>query len=398
MWKSKRLFAVLLVVLPLTTKAQLGLLKDFVVDIATGDYADLALSICDYTGDEYWNNVSEDAKKLMEIEIDKSKLSAPDRKYGMTSTDNAYKSIGNSLNGEISKFYEKYSVKPIKSMGNSKIAQHIDQSINKSRNKYANYNILSDETINLLDNQYHDILDDVKRDVVHDPMLGSLINISPRKYLAYYMRTRSTAIRKQKNWMCYLSDLFDTYPDRWPESKKFKYTYDDLQFEQTSNIVSIKDNNNNVLLTIDTRDNTIKYSDLSLLNHKLIPNSKPYYVYGNASCTFYADAIGRIGCISSTLEKGRNKAKTELGKKDLMEPGKKLLYIIPKKYMGPYCIANVYSIPKSKANKESAKALKKQIAKADNPSISAGFRYYGTSNVIEKITIRFNGELYDFEM
>lgn len=280
-------------------------------------------------------------------------------------------------------------------MGNSKIAQHIDQSISKSKEKYAHYNVLSDETIDLLENQYHDIIDDVYGDVAHDPMLGRLINIAPQKYLAYYMRTRNTAIREQKNWMCYLTDVFDTYPDRWPEAKKFKYTYADLLFGQTSDIVSIRDHNNNVLLTL--RPNTIRYSDLSLLNHRLIPNSAPYYVYGDATCTFHADAIGRINSISSTLKKGKNKTKTELGKKDLMEPGKKLLYVIPKKYMGPYCIANVYPIQKSKANKKSAKALKKQIAKADNPSISADIHYYGTSSAIEKITIQCNGESYDFE-
>jgi hypothetical protein len=98
------------------------------------------------------------------------------------------------------------------------------------------------------------------------------------------------------------------------------------------------------------------------------------------------------------LKKGKNKTKTEITKKDLALSGKKLLYVVPQKYMGPLCIANVYPIQKSKANKKASKALNKEIAKMDNPYIFANIEYIDVSNIISKIVIRCNGNTYEFNL
>lgn len=391
MWRNSIITALLVLQLVTPAKAQVG----FIWDLITGDLSNAVVDGLDYAGDKYWENVSEEAKKLLEIEIDKSKLSAVDYKYGMTDPSNAYNSIGGSLNGDINNFYEKYTTKIIALMGNGKISQHINESIDASKNKYVNYSILSDKTKSLLDGEFSEVKQSVYDDVDKDPMLGRLINVSPESYLDYYKKTRATNLKSQKNLMCYFCDIFDVHPNNWPESKQFAYTNKDLHFVQSSNNTFVNDASGNVLMGFYGFDQiVVSCNELSFLNHNLIPNVTTHY----ESMELVTDGIGRICIISANLKKGKNKVKTEITKKDLLQAGKKLLYVVPKKYNGPLCMANVYPMPFSKDNKKTLKALNKQISKMENPYISARIEYLYTSSTIQRINISCNGTTYGFEM
>jgi hypothetical protein len=395
-WKNKYILIVVLMLFASTTNAQVG----FIWDLLTGDFSNAVVDGLDYAGDKYWENVSENAKQLMEIEIDTSKLSAIDYKYGRTNPAWAYNTIVSSLSDDVNTFYENYSVKSISEMGNGKIARHIDNSIRLSKAKYADYTVLSDQTMHLLDDKYSDIKTFVNDETKRDPTFGMLINLSPQKYLDYYKRTSGTHLKNKKNWMCYLSDTFDKLPDRWPENKVFKYKNKDLFFDQTEGFSSIKDMYGNILLTISNiTTNKVRLHDLSLLNHQMIPLCEISYAYNGTNCVYTSDRIGRIKSISANfLKKGKNKTKTEITKKDLALSGKKLLYVVPQKYMGPLCIANVYPMQNTKENKKASKALNKEIAKMDNPYIFANIEYIDVSNIISKIVIRCNGNTYEFNL
>ena len=336
------------------------------------------------------SNFEEEAQKLKEWQYDKNKLSETDVKYGIYDITTAYSGMPAKLIQTTQDIAHQYNKTSLENMGNGQMTNHFSSLITNSRDSYyvdELSDIYSSQAISIINNKYPHLIKPLIDHANNDKKLAMLINLNPELYLDFYNKTsQQIDLCNNRIQIVYWTETFNHKDVRLPNDVYFAQ-YDELSFVDNTIMA-----NGELIATV--HNNRTRICSPDIFNHNLIPNA--ILDYDLASIT--TDVLGRPININTYLKKGKNKTPTifKKNKKFLAainnDKTKMVFYLIPKKYQGINCLANAVVIDKDKQNKQTIKAINKNIKKSTDGAYNVSIYYkYNEQRVIE---IRVNGNKF----